>query len=207
MKLLSKIILTGKLELITGLHIGGSKSSMEIGGIDSPVIKTANKVPYIPGSSLKGKLRSLLAKEEGSIDVNRDSDKLKMIFGSSDRNFVTRLFVRDAYLDEDAFKIFQDIDSIINYGEEKVENVIDRRTGAAKNPRHIERVPAGTIFNFEMLLNKYENDPDFYQDIKMALNLLEDDYLGGSGSRGYGKVAIIELNKVEKKIEDYKEVV
>lgn len=215
MKLTKKIILTGKIELKTGLHIGGNKDSMEIGGIDSGVIKTANKVPYIPGSSLKGKLRSLLAKEEGALTIDDESIMLKKLFGyagkrkanlEADKAQTTRLYIRDANLDIEHFKKeFEKSDSIIDYGEDKVENVIDRKSGTAQHPRHIERVPAGSIFHYELVLNVYEDDEENknLELIKKAFNLLEDDYLGGSGSRGYGKVSIISNRDDIKALEEY----
>ena len=55
-KLIKKIRVSAVIELLTGLHIGGSGDNIEIGGIDNPVIKIATRdnQPYIPGSSLKG---------------------------------------------------------------------------------------------------------------------------------------------------------
>jgi CRISPR-associated protein Csm3 len=209
MKLISKTIISGTITLETGLHIGGSKSSLEIGGIDSPVIKTAKGVPYIPGSSLKGKLRSLLAKEEGATDFKFESTMLKQIFGYAHKENpqVTRLYVRDAYMDETKFKVtFEKAELDTEYTEEKVENTIDRISGTSKGGlRHIERVPAGAVFNFEMVLNKFENDPDFLPEIRKAINLFKDDYLGGSGSRGYGKVKGEITETKVKLIESYRE--
>lgn len=200
MKLVSKKIIKGTITLETGLHIGGSKSSLEIGGIDSPVIKTAKKIPYIPGSSLKGKLRSLLAKEHGASKIEKEPENLKKLFGFSGNNAeITRLYVRDALLDVKHFdETFNKETLDLDYSQEKVENKINRAKGSAEHPRHIERVPEGAIFNFELVLNVYEGDDDYIDLIKGAFNLLEDDYLGGSGSRGYGKVKI-SLKPVETK--------
>lgn len=56
-----KFIISGILECVTGTRIGGTQEKFEIGGIDNPVIKDPlTDLPYIPGSSLKGKLRHLL---------------------------------------------------------------------------------------------------------------------------------------------------
>lgn len=106
MKLIKKHFFRGTIELKTGLHIGGAKSSLDIGGLDSPVIKTAKGVPYIPGSSLKGKIRSLLAMQEGAKEIGEESDKLLRLFGCSDDGKVqkTRLIFRDALLDIDKFE-------------------------------------------------------------------------------------------------------
>jgi len=200
MKLIETKIVKGRIILETGLHIGGSKSSLDIGGLDSPVIKTPQGVPYIPGSSLKGKIRSLLGVKEGSVDVENDSQLLLKMFGSSvkGKETVSRLIFRDARLDEDDFqKTFIDQNAILDTGftEAKYENTIDRKSGTSKGGlRQMERVPAGAKFNFEIVVNRYEcegeKDEDFLVTLKEGFKMLEDNYLGGSGSRGYGKVKI-----------------
>lgn len=200
MKLVAKHILKGNIKLETGLHIGGAKSSLDIGGLDSPVIKTAKGVPYIPGSSLKGKIRSLLALKEGAKDIESESQELKQLFGYSDKKAM--LIFRDAKLDTEVFKKLNFNKDLLasEYTEEKFENVIDRTTGKASNPRQIERVPAGAVFNFEIVLNQYSEDvKDLRAILKEGIALLNDDYLGGSGTRGYGqvKMEITEENKVE----------
>jgi CRISPR-associated protein Csm3 len=65
LKLIGKLILEGDLDCQTGLHIGAGKGSLEIGGADNPVVKDAFGLPYIPGSSLRGKLRSMLEQATG----------------------------------------------------------------------------------------------------------------------------------------------
>src|SRR5512147_368166 len=65
LKLIGKLILEGELHCLTGLHIGAGKGALEIGGADNPVVKDAFGMPYIPGSSLRGKLRSLLEQSSG----------------------------------------------------------------------------------------------------------------------------------------------
>ena len=199
MKLTGKIFIEGKLQVVTGLHIGGNKSSLEIGGVDLNVIKTGRGVPYIPGSSLKGKLRSLLAKVEGSDDARVDSDALKILFGDAggkENGKMTRLQVRDAMLDEEAFNAyFGDKQKRImdfEFSEVKTENTIERTNGTAKNPRLIERVPAGSVFNLKFVLDLYEGDnaEGFLKKIESAFELLEMDYLGGHGTRGAGQVRI-----------------
>jgi len=196
MKLIENKIIKGTITLETGLHIGGSKSSLDIGGLDSPVIKTPQGVPYIPGSSLKGKIRSLLGLKEGSIDVKNDSDLLVKMFGSSEKGkeTISRLIFRDAVLDEDDFKnVFQDAIMDTDFTEAKYENTIDRKSGTTKKGglRQIERVPAGAKFNFEIVVNKFDTDEeDIEAKLKDGIALLENNYLGSSGSRGYGKVKI-----------------
>ncbi len=196
MKLIEKNIIKGIITLETGLHIGGSKSSLDIGGLDSPVIKTPLGVPYIPGSSLKGKIRSLLAKKEGSGSEEEDSVLLRQLFGcvAKNKEEITRLIFRDANMDTEKFKAtFTKQDAILetDYSEGKWENTIDRKSSKA-NPRQLERIPAGAVFNFEIVMDIYENDNklDMLNTLKEGFELLENDYLGGSGTRGYGKIKI-----------------
>lgn len=211
MKLVKKIFITGVIEAVTGLHIGGSKTALDIGGIDLNVIKTAKGVPFIPGSSIKGKLRSILAREEGSLDVKQDSETLQEIFGSANdktkEGKPARLIVRDAFLDEAHFhEAFMNAVLEFDYTESKWENTINRKTGTAEHPRQLERVPAGARFKFEMVLNVFDDDKGELHlgEVCKAMLMLQDDYLGGQGSRGYGKVRFIDVKIREKTIEDYK---
>lgn len=208
MKLIEKIILSGKIEVITGLHIGGSSTTMNIGETDLNVIKSPkNGQPIIPGSSLKGKLRSLLAKVEGSPKVENDSDIIKDIFGSSkstgEREYVTRLIVRDADLNN--AELIKEWEMENTYTEVKWENTINRTKGGAEHPRQLERVPQGAMFNYEMILDVYDDDDGkgYLEAIKKAMKLLEDDYLGGSGTRGYGKIKFQENDDEHKLVKSY----
>lgn len=230
MKLIAKIIIKGKIKTLTGLHIGGSKSSMEIGGVDLNVIKTPGGVPYIPGSSLKGKLRSLLAREQGSIaiakkDLNgdkgitdEDCPSIKSLFGlagdvsangNSSNNIITALYVRDAFLDEEHFKkefTDKDINLELDYSDVKIENNIDRKRGTAIAPRHIERVPSGVKFDFELVYNLFEGaiEATHINEIKKAMRLLQMDYIGGHGSRGYGKITFEQgMEQVRMSMKDF----
>jgi len=214
-KLIKKITVKGELKLNTGLHIGGTNSSMQIGGIDKSVIRNPiNNQPFIPGSSLKGKMRSLLEVSLGTTrDVRMgnvhngpsDSGLAADLFGNAtgdDHQKASRLIVRDCNL-----KNHEDIlaKTEIPYTEGKTEVVIDRITSAA-NPRQIERVPAGAIFEMNMVLNIWEQDNNQEQLIEnlfKSLELLKDDYLGGSGSRGYGQVSIDIQEIQEKKVNGY----
>ena len=198
MKLVKKIFIDGSIKAETGLRIGGNKSSLEIGGVDINIIKSASGEPYIPGSSLKGKMRTLLgAKLHGRLTADNDTDAVKQLFGNSgDKgggNY-TRLIVRDSPIDKIAFaNNFPDAGKRdFDYSEIKTENRIDRSSGKAEHPRQIERVPAGTRFNFSLLLDIYENDnpATFLKMIADAFELLQLDYLGGHGTRGSGKVSI-----------------
>jgi CRISPR-associated protein Csm3 len=210
MKLISKIFISGSIVAETGLHIGGSKSSLDIGGIDLNVIKTADKVPFIPGSSLKGKLRSMLARLEGSDSVKSDNEYIKTIFGDSGENdkkgAVTRLLVRDALMKDpaDFKKRFKDLE--FDYTETKWENTIDRKTGTAQHPRQLERVPAGAIFQFELVYDEYDDDKtqEHLTCLRTAMRLLEGDYIGGSGSRGYGKIRFESVQCTIKNVDAFK---
>jgi len=221
MKLIGKILITAEIVTKTGLHIGGSKTAMEIGGVDMNVIKTSQGVPYIPGSSLKGKLRYLLAKIEGKGTPDKDSIAIRRLFGNpavpSNHAHpqglafeVTRLKVRDSYakLRENSAKYFGDIfdnaDLELGLTEVKWENTIKRLTGVAM-PRQIEKVPENVIFHLEMVYDIYDDNKmdDDLKKILEAMRLLQDDYLGGQGSRGYGKVKIEDLKFHQKNISDY----
>ncbi|MEA3315227.1 MAG: type III-A CRISPR-associated RAMP protein Csm3 [Campylobacterota bacterium] len=201
----------GQIELLSGLHIGGGDDTMKIGGVDTGVIKNINSdQPYIPGSSLKGKMRNLLewnnrlvaygnGKPFTSENLEKipDPDKknaetLLKLFGdhSSKNKFgITRISVGDCNLSKEVF------DKELKYSEEKVENTINRQTGTSDGGlRNIERVPAGVKFDYDIRVKVLEEDGDgeeLIQMVKDGLGLVENDYLGGSGSRGYGRVKFI----------------
>lgn len=200
MKLINTKKIAGTIEVKTGLHIGGAKNTLDIGGLDSPVIKTPTGVPYIPGSSLKGKIRSLLALKEGSLDFKDESTVMHKMFGyvgnKEQDAKLARVIFRDAYLDNEEFdKMFSDAVLETPYTEAKYENTIDRATGKTIGGglRQIERVPVGAKFNFEIIINQFEGDDfeEMERKLKEGIELLENNYLGGSGTRGYGKVKFI----------------
>jgi CRISPR-associated protein Csm3 len=206
-KLIKKIVYTGKIILLTGLHIGGSNSAMNIGGPDNFVVRNPlNNLPYIPGSSLKGKLRSLCELYNGEVGADggpskNPKDKSGALFGTSaddKTGHASRLIVRDAELDLANKDDFKNCD--MPYTESKTEANISRITSKA-SPRTFERVPAGAKFNYEIILNIFEgeNEKDLQDTLKQSKALLEDDYLGGNGSRGYGKIKFDEEKTEEKK--------
>ncbi len=200
-KLIKKIRINTTIRLLTGMHIGGSSDNVEIGGVDSPVIKVATRKdqPYIPGSSLKGKMRCLLEQVAGAAKVGGDA-KVNGLFGYSSDNQPSKLIVRDAYLTEESAKELDSCSALdMPYTESKYENTIDRVKGAAGSPRQIERVPAGAEFAVEFVVNIWDGDNEAAQVqlLKDAIRLIENDYLGGSGSRGYGQVKFGELKTVE----------
>ena len=210
MKLEKKIFVKGEILAVTGLHIGGSNQGLAIGGADSPVIRDPlSLVPYIPGSSLKGKMRSLLEKQLDQISKGGPCDcgscVICKIFGTSANKAKEpgRLIVRDAFMSKSSKKILEEnTNTDMPYTEVKTEATIDRITSEA-NPRQLERVPAGTTFLFEFVLDIYDGDDDtvLLQYVEQALHLVEDDYLGGSGSRGSGQIRIM-WDDVKKSYKD-----
>lgn len=209
-KLIKKIKLQYTIKVLTGLHVGGSKENVEIGGIDLPVIKlaTKNNEPYIPGSSLKGKMRCLLEQTKGSVQVGGDP-KVNKLFGITEKeelktkNIPSRIIVRDAYLTKESKEELESSTLDMLYTEGKWENVINRVKGVAEHPRQIERVPAGAEFDAEFILNVWEGDKECMDEVEMiallekGIALLENDYLGGNGSRGYGQVEFVKRNRVD----------
>jgi CRISPR-associated protein Csm3 len=223
MKLMSIKKLEGKLTLRSGLHIGSGNMEMHIGGTDSPVIKHPHTLePYIPGSSLKGKVRSLLEMESGLMihtnggvvtssllqvekvkgdpDLSSKCEAILKIFGSSGADKddetglgPTRVSFSDCYLNEDWKKKARDNRWAL--AEVKSENSINRIKGTAENPRFIERVPEGTEFNFLVTFKILDTSDEvlFTNYVLKGLKLLELDALGGSGSRGYGRIQFSSL--------------
>lgn len=186
-----KLKLTADLILDTGLHIGGSSDFAPIGAVDSPFIRDAyTKQPLIPGSSIKGKLRSLLRRSEGVTSLSRESDVMKRLFGSAGEEIIpARLQFFDLKMSETSVHELEQLDLDTYLGEIKFENTIDPLTGEA-NPRQIERVPAGAVFAFQLVYNMAdiaELETDM-EKLAAGIQLLQWDYLGGSGSRGYGRV-------------------
>lgn len=197
----SKIQITGVLETKTGMHIGGSSAFSAIGAVDSPVIKDVrNGKPMVPGSSLKGKIRTLLAKKYNEAVVNPDNDAecIRRVFGSAKKDkdnkvHASKIIVSDMFLlNEDEIRNR----GIESFTEVKFENSINRATAVA-NPRQIERAIKGLQFGIDMIY-EVENgkEDEIIDDIKLlaeGMKMLEYDYLGGSGSRGYGKVQFFDM--------------
>lgn len=189
----SKIQITGTIEVVTGMHIGGNEAFAAIGAIDSPVIiDPLSRKPIIPGSSLKGKMRALLAKAYNPTVVNHndDSEKISRLFGSSanDKLMTSRLIFSDMILANYDELHSKGLDSIT---EVKFENTINRQTSVA-NPRQIERVIRGSKFKLNIIYDVLEDYQDqALDDIKIlveGMKLLQYDYLGGGGTRGNGKI-------------------
>jgi CRISPR-associated protein Csm3 len=270
-QLAGKIRIESKLLVETGLHIGGGNETLDIGGLDKPVIRDPlTQQPYLPGSSIKGKLRSILERlhnkpvnRKGSRDTYRyESDDVvdgyteisagqfvafqgastcpvSRLFGSTGikcwipatdvtnevepeaktpqqtiagvahtkvtgRNAPARLIVRDCHLDSTSAEKLKRVDTGLYMTEWKFENGIDRITSAA-NPRQVERVPAGSEFKFELVYT-IENEEQVIEDLKnlaIALAILEDDALGGHGSRGYGKIKFQQIQFFYRSLAQY----
>ncbi len=224
--LVGKLILEGELYCETGLHIGAGKGSLEIGGADNPVIKDAFGRPYVPGSSLRGKLRSLLEQSSGAAvpselvylskrkgqevrihQSDRPDDDICLLFGrnpgrmervtgdalEATTSTPARLTIYDAPLIQESItaQMRENLDDELT--EVKSENAIDRITSQA-NPRTLERVPAGARFKLRFVLDVLcDEDKALVARLVEALRLLEDDALGGGGSRGSGRVRLANL--------------
>lgn len=242
-KFKGNLILRGKIECLTGLHIGGSKEKLQIGGLDNIVIRSPRtQYPYIPGSSLKGKMRHLLEYLTGAVNepvhrirngktdiieldnlnlgqVSRNQEIVRLFgIGIDDRERhqelenvgLGRLIVRDAHPDKDTIEMWEDLGSDANYTEFKAENSIDRLTSAA-NPRFIERVVEGSFFDFELVYTAYEpiegEQVDIKNDLELllaGLRMLENNFLGKNGSRGYGRIQFLMAKPVWITSDDYK---
>ncbi|MCW5981394.1 MAG: type III-A CRISPR-associated RAMP protein Csm3 [Bryobacteraceae bacterium] len=221
LKLIGKLILDAELHCETGLHIGAGKGSLEIGGADNPVVKDAFGHPYVPGSSLRGKLRSLLEQATGAVSPSelvylsrrkgqevrihqsdRPDDEICLLFGRSPGRVdrvsgeavetssasPARLSIYDAPLELGSItdSMRENLDDELT--EVKSENAVDRITSQA-NPRTLERVPAGARFKVRMVLDVLcEEDKELLARVAEGLKLLEDDSLGGGGSRGSGRI-------------------
>src|SRR6202162_6064261 len=226
LKLIGKLILDGDITCQTGLHIGAGKGSLEIGGADNPVVKDAFGLPYIPGSSLRGKLRSLLEQSSGLAvpselvylskrrgqevrihQSDRPDDEICILFGrnsgrmdrvqgealESTQSSPARLAAYDAPLDSESItpQMRENLDDELT--EVKSENAVDRITSQA-NPRTLERVPAGARFRVRFVMDVLcEEDAPLFARVVEGLRLLEDDALGGGGSRGSGRVRFANL--------------
>ena len=190
----AKLEITGTLEVLTGMHIGASSAFAAIGAVDLPVIRdTLSDSPMIPGSSLKGKLRALLALQYNKnplTTVENDNPHILRLFGSAKKNQVqrSRLLFRDMIWSDASVEELRAV-GLYAATEVKFENTINRLTAVA-NPRQIERVIRGCKFDVNILYNAVELN-DLTEDISLlaeGMHLLKYDYLGGHGSRGYGKV-------------------
>ncbi len=211
MQLINIHQLTATLELKSGLRIGASEGEIRIGGVDNQVIRNPHSgQPYIPGSSLKGKVRSLLEWRSGAVkseplgirDMQARFPQVRLILqlfgiGGGDQLSEaqaldlgpTRLAFWDAALQPDWVTRIKGEDKLLT--EVKTENRIDRIKGVAEHPRQTERVPSGALFDFRLSVKQLDIDGDgleLRRTLLAGLRLLELDSLGGSGSRGYGKV-------------------
>ena len=234
-QLQGKIFLKGTVKALTGLHIGGSSGELDIGGNENPVIRNQlNRLPYIPGSSLRGKIRSLLDRHLGNTLVSQGSTQFHecrksdeyvkcsvcQVFGVTpqylkENTMPTRLVVRDTFLSAKSQKDLKEADTDTDYTEIKTEVSIDRITSAS-NPRPLERVPADSTFEPMVLVyglftrDAYSDEQitkecERFDTVLKGMELLEDDYLGGSGSRGSGQIAFENLTMTFKSRQCYED--
>ena len=199
-KLIAKIKISGKICLLTGMHIGHSGDMGAIGAVDLVVIKDRKGRPVIPGSTLKGKTRTLLARtllKDGEFlkEHKADDEKVLRLYGgmTDDHFYESRLQFMDCEMSNEEEIRKNELE--LGITEIKFENTINRLTGEA-NPRQIERVPAGSEFNFNLIYNLVDENEadDDIESIITALTLLQLDFIGGHGSRGYGRIEIKDLN-------------
>jgi CRISPR-associated protein Csm3 len=215
MKLVAIKEFTGTIICNSGLHIGAGDTEMRIGGTDNPVVKHPHtNEPYIPGSSLKGKVRSLLEMRSGlmgktkgeplnlrylknlQVEERKACEQILRLFGASGADSDDSLLLgpcRVSFADcplEDGWRDNAAANHL-SLTEVKSENTINRIQGVASNPRFTERVPAGARFRFTAMLKCMEGDDDLESLLLQGLKLLQLDALGGSGSRGYGKVIFV----------------
>ena len=226
MKLVKITTITGKIKLESGLHIGAGDTELHIGGTDNPIVKNPHtNDPYIPGSSLKGKIRSLLELRSGLMahtggkpigakilnsigdQEKKEAEKILKIFGSSgaDKEAVaeigpSRASFADCPLNQESKD--RALAANLPLTEVKSENSINRITGVAENPRFTERAVAGLFFDFAITLKEMDKDEkdNLLDYLLKGLKLLEHDAMGGSGSRGYGRICFVfdDKDKQEK---------
>src|SRR5215213_1816986 len=206
-RLVKYVPVTGVLTCKSGLRIGGSKDDIGIGEMDNPIIShPITKHPYIPGSSLKGKLRTLSEYRHNKVAPDGQPHGCRerhclvcRIFGphkiNEHQHGPSRLIVRDARLAaESEDKLAEAQAQGVNFAEVKSENWINRNTGMAGHGglRTQERVPADTKFDFTLSVRIFEedNEQEVLGFIQQALDMLPQDTLGGSGTRGYGWVQL-----------------
>jgi CRISPR-associated protein Csm3 len=228
-----RVFLRGEVRAVTGLHIGGSAGALAIGNVDQPVIRNPlNNQPYVPGSSVRGKMRSLSEKflgKEQNQSIGRDvfihvcqrtSDynncEVCQVFGApatvrgqADYGGPTRLLVRDVALSPASVEQLQNAQTDMPFTEVKWEAAIDRVTSAA-TPRQQERVPAGAVFApLELVYSAYESADlkERFRLVLQALQWVEDDYLGGQGSRGSGRVKFENLSVAVRTQANYSQLV
>jgi CRISPR-associated protein Csm3 len=224
--LYGRIVITTNIEAVTGLHIGGSSVGLEIGGLDKAVIRNPlTNQPYIPGSSLRGKMRSQTEKVLGlrqnnkigqvTIHTCKEQDDYNAkggcpvchvfgVPGEVKATGPTLLVVRDVALTAESAQALEKLKTDLPFAELKTEVAIDRVTSAAV-PRTLERVPAGAVFGPAELVFSIYDRADFarLKYVLEALQLVEDDYLGGSGSRGSGKVRFTNIQVSARAAKDY----
>ncbi len=255
LRLVGRVFIKGDIRAVTGLHIGGTDPGINIGGVNTIVVDSLTGQPYVPGSSLKGKMRSLLEKymalplfEHAGVENMHTADvsskrngrnlseaeasaiyqdsHVAQVFGVPAQTFntPTRLIVRDVQLQPESALELLDARTELPYSEIKTEVSIDRITSQA-NPRQVERVPAGAVFGEMVIVYSIfefydefngearitrpadhftrDHDIEMLETVFYGMALLEDDFLGGLGSRGSGQIAFEKLHLTVKTTQQY----
>ena len=210
-KLKNIVSVSGVLTIKSGLSIGGSKEGLGVDTKDNPIIRNplSNK-PYIPGSSIKGKMRSLFEQyglaKGGSFPCKcgRKECVVCTLFGAhmnvKGESGTPRLMFRDSMLAPEFEDLFDE--EIV---EIKTETMIDRNTGTAATGslRTKERIAAGVKFNYSIDILVFENDNEnkLVEYVKQGLKFIELTGLGSKISAGYGQIDFdIENIKITKKL-------
>ena len=217
---IEQFAINAKLNLLSGTRVGGSDDLLGIGTVDLTCIKNpVTRQPYLPGSSLKGRMRSELEKQLGQFG-GRDGNQpcgcgqcmVCRVFGPhfNPRHNLgpTRLIVRDALL--------------VSGGEieTKTENIIDRKLGTALHPRQVERVVPDSVFDFQVIINvlgldqncSYEGKSGglaLYTIVRRGMQLLENSGIGSGVGKGYGRLHFVDIRSrriysIEQKDKDGK---
>jgi CRISPR-associated protein Csm3 len=202
----------GRIHCLTGLHIGGGKDDIEIGGMDNPVIRhPVTRLPYLPGSSLKGKTRSLLEYCYGRVPASgqpcgcaEPDCPVCTLFGPHFKPNhslgPSRLIFRDAPLTAASQERLRGLQEAgLDFAEVKTSTRIDRLTQIAARGalRSEERVPDGSEFDLTISVRLFVEDDEerLLRWLGEGLALLQKDTLGGSGTRGSGWVKLDDLTK------------
>jgi CRISPR-associated protein Csm3 len=201
-KFLGNIVIKGEIKVLTGLRIGTSKDNAGPGELDNKVIKSPDGRPYLPGTALKGVLRSALGKKEGSENAENDSASIKKIFGinkigkgnDAKPAIAARLIIKDALLAGEVGEL-----------EHKYEVSVTRSTGIVEGSnREGERVPPGTVFKFRWTLEKFESEdwPNMLGMLVEAMNMVAPKGIGAKTNAGYGQICFENVKLYDQKIED-----
>src|SRR6266567_254293 len=199
LKLIGKLILEGEMLCETGLHVGAGKGSLEIGGSDNPVVKDAFGRPYVPGSSLRGKIRSLL-EQSGGLAVPSE-----LVYLSRRKGQEVRIHQSDRPDDEICLLFGRNPGRMERVQGETLETTqaTPARLAVFDAPLDPESITPQMRENLDDELTEVKSENAIDRITSQAnprtlegLRLLEDDALCGGGSRGSGRVSFSKLRLV-----------